>query len=1644
MSITTDLNTSPYFDDFSEDKDYYKILFQPGVSVQTRELNQLQTILQKQIERFGDNIFKRGTIIDGCDITFHSMFPYVKIKDSETNGTPVNVGAYLNYYVKNQANVAPLIGRVVTAISGYEATTPDLNTLYVKYLNTGYSNVASTLTAESVFSESQTLTVYDPNSIIERVVSYDDSSGFANTDTIVFTSAIAIQNTTGGTTFANNYYVGDYINNGVANAQVISVDTSTNTQVVILGIAPKAADLKVGNSQLWTFTVNNNIVSTNAAPASIANVVSIVGSGASATLKTGALGEVDSIVIASKGSGYYVLPKVSISSNGATTGQISSANLAAQSFLSTITVANSSMSPVGMGYAMSVGNGIIYQKGYFSSVDHHLVVVDKYANTPDLVSVGFQTLESIVNADQDTSLFDNAIGEPNFAAPGADRLKLTPKLVVLDKAIADANNDFLYVAEFSNGQPYKQNRQTVYNVIDKEISRRTYDATGNYVLDKFNLNTISPALLSDEVTQFNVQIDPGLAYIDGERIETTTNYLSGVQKGTDTIVSNNAIVSLNFGNYVRVNEFAGNLPFSIGGSVDLYDTAATFITSGSFATINSSGTQLGSARIRSVVNESGIPGDANAVYRLYLFDIRLNAGKNFSQVRSIYYSGTNKGICDVVLENGLAVLKDNNLTSLLYYAGYPAVKAANNLSYIYRTSSNTLSLATNGTLVISVSGGETFPYTGTLSTTQEKELIIIPLANAVSSANIAGTVSCNTTSAQVNGSSTSFTSDLASGDFLRIGGSTIVQVNNIVNNTVLFTKSNPSAGAAANGAYIYFPQNIPISLDRSTRTANTNVSANTLTVNINATLSGSVAADVYYNVKSSNTTPVTKTVKRDRYVRLRLANNATSNTGPWALGVSDAFRLSNVYLGSNATFTGSDTGVTDVTQYFYVDHNQTEDYYGISYLYKTSATYAVQTSDYLLVKFDYMDDSAEGLKDIASYNIDDTLSLSSSASSLNTLEIPEVYGNKGTYYDLRDQFDFRPKSANTVSPNTAPVSAPLNPTEPATASRFSTTVKKFPAPDSILTGTIEYYVGRSDRALVDKNGELHVVKGTPGSNTLPPEPQSAITINTLSIPPYPTIPAAVSANTILFLNNRIANEKFTKQRVDTYRVSTGLTSAQTDVLQPRGYTMEQIGKLERRIADLEYYNQFTLKETLTQKKVIPASANSSIDRFKFGFFVDAFDDYNYADINNPGYTAAIIDGSLSPAIKEINITTKPSTGTPDIPYTDHPLISQPGATDGPIANTSSGSSSNTSTGTIISKPSSNNSSNTTQAYVFTAYSQRSTNYSKLSPYVYDDFIIYSTSTETEKLWMGCEGRETAIEIFESTSADGPWTSITTSATAQYIDPTVDLGPTTWGKEIAPWTDLHFRQDLVKVRSGYSGSTVERKSYGPVGDFIADQYKMSWTKGSVGKYTRIRVYKGDVFSEGASSYVFYTYGLMEQLISSSSSPDTPALLPATLPTTMIYGGWVSNIEQDGLFYQYTSSYFATRTGANYTAGYVCPNSQSLHITFDGLKPNTKHRLYLNGVALTRFCKLSPQISFVGVVPDYSLGVDPVSNINGRIELTLYLDSSVMPADYITSGFKYSYQPAWITGPTELGLTITNVDGLPNTSSTQFPIVFKKYT
>ena len=89
MAQNTDLNVSPYYDDYDETKNFHKILFRPANAIQARELTQLQSIIQNQVERFGNHVFKEGSLVMGGTVTVNKEYYAVKVNDANPNGLGV-------------------------------------------------------------------------------------------------------------------------------------------------------------------------------------------------------------------------------------------------------------------------------------------------------------------------------------------------------------------------------------------------------------------------------------------------------------------------------------------------------------------------------------------------------------------------------------------------------------------------------------------------------------------------------------------------------------------------------------------------------------------------------------------------------------------------------------------------------------------------------------------------------------------------------------------------------------------------------------------------------------------------------------------------------------------------------------------------------------------------------------------------------------------------------------------------------------------------------------------------------------------------------------------------------------------------------------------------------------------------------------------------------------------------------------------------------------------------------------------------------------------------------------------------------------------------------------------------------------------
>ena len=150
MAQQTNLNVSPYFDDFDSSNDYYKVLFKPGYPVQARELTGLQSILQNQIEQFGSHIFKEGAKVIPGNTTFDTGYTGVSINPTHL-GVPVD--AYLTQLVgKRIYGLTSGVSAEVVNFITPDQSDFDIHTIYISYLSSGLGD-----NAQSEFNDGELL-----------------------------------------------------------------------------------------------------------------------------------------------------------------------------------------------------------------------------------------------------------------------------------------------------------------------------------------------------------------------------------------------------------------------------------------------------------------------------------------------------------------------------------------------------------------------------------------------------------------------------------------------------------------------------------------------------------------------------------------------------------------------------------------------------------------------------------------------------------------------------------------------------------------------------------------------------------------------------------------------------------------------------------------------------------------------------------------------------------------------------------------------------------------------------------------------------------------------------------------------------------------------------------------------------------------------------------------------------------------------------------------------------------------------------------------------------------------------------------------------------------------------------------------------
>jgi len=1068
-TLTTDFSVSPYYDDFDPKDDYYKIVWKPGYAIQSRELTSLQSMVQKQIDRFGKHVFREGSIVLPGEFNIETDVDYIKIKDTNSINVAVSVSEFKDKTLVSSTGVSAYVIDVADGSEDIENT----KTLYVRYQSSGTSN-----TQIKTFQSGETLS------------------------------------------------------------------TGDNTVVVL----------------------NDN--------------------------------------------------------------------------------------PIGKGSRFVIREGVFFAKEHFISFPTQSVILNRYSSTPTC-RVGFQVLETIITFNDDLRLLDPALESSNYAAPGADRLKLTPILTVKPYEDTEGAPDFVELFRIKDGAITELFERSQYNILGDELAKRTLDESGDYYLRGLNVRVRENLDVNDNgglsatgnTSLLSIGVEPGLGYVKGYPVELFVTKYVEVPKSISFENVSTQISSATMGNYIKVKEFTGSVSQDTGSVILLKDQPMHRLSNNKWASTSATGNTIGTAKVRTIEYESGMLGTPNAEVLVYVSDIRMNGSNSFAQTKSIV--ATNFG-GDPVLESNVAVLKESSADTLIYRVGVEGVRTLRDnsgnpkMSFNFKRTSTGISIS-SGELVIPISiPDESFPYgTTTLSSADKREILLSVNSDISLTGPSTVTVSGGTT---VTGASaaTLFTR-LNVGDKIQFTGNTkpyfIASITSDSSLTV--TETLPSLGSGVAWAKVYKNGDI---IDLNSKGFSTgaerSVSATPESLSINLGESITDTATISYQVNRSNAKEISKILRANAHVKINVANTSIGTSGPYPLGFADVFKLNSVtVIGSGA----------DVTSNFILDTGQRDAFYDHATIVPKSP---LANNTQLLVSFDFFEPSftvGKGYFSVDSYPVNDTISFDPTV-NIRTETIP-IYRSDitGTEYDLRNSIDFRPVKSNTAPYVTSTSGAAANPTTDAPF-RVDTNGLRIPVPSTQFSFDYSFYLPRRDLVVIDKNKEVKVIQGIPSINPrLPSTPENVMALASVYVTPYPSLAISYAQK----LNRKdlgCAVRKMSNIR----------------------FTMRDIGVLKSRIENLEYYGSLnTLQKSALDMNILD---ENNLNRFKNGVFVDTFTDHTFGDTRNPDYRIIVdkreksirplytadsidyeyLDGESSGVQKTGDLIT--------LPYTEELLLEQPQVT----------------------------------------------------------------------------------------------------------------------------------------------------------------------------------------------------------------------------------------------------------------------------------------------------------------------------------------------------------------------------------------------
>nr|QMP83619.1 MAG: hypothetical protein [Caudoviricetes sp.] len=176
--MALNFNQFPYNDDFNVEKNFHKILFKPGFAVQARELTQSQSIVQDQVKKFGDHIFKNHSKVSGGNVTSNLQVRFLKLNPIDQNNNEVVAANFNDKIIRNSNN--NVSGKVLSYVektsdtSGNIISPPILIISYFTGSNFTDGELLTTSDLEFTANVIETNSEFQPSQGASSVISIDN------------------------------------------------------------------------------------------------------------------------------------------------------------------------------------------------------------------------------------------------------------------------------------------------------------------------------------------------------------------------------------------------------------------------------------------------------------------------------------------------------------------------------------------------------------------------------------------------------------------------------------------------------------------------------------------------------------------------------------------------------------------------------------------------------------------------------------------------------------------------------------------------------------------------------------------------------------------------------------------------------------------------------------------------------------------------------------------------------------------------------------------------------------------------------------------------------------------------------------------------------------------------------------------------------------------------------------------------------------------------------------------------------------------------------------------------------------------------------------------------------------------------------